>query len=69
MPARQKGLKRVSRPTIEGCPECGTSIPSVKKAIKGEILDCPDCAVELEVIEVDPFTLDYAPETEEDWGE
>jgi alpha-aminoadipate carrier protein LysW len=35
----------------------------------GEILVCPDCGAELEVMNVDPFELDLAPEVEEDWGE
>ncbi len=35
----------------------------------GEIIECPECGMELEVIEVDPLTLELAPEVEEDWGE
>jgi alpha-aminoadipate carrier protein LysW len=35
----------------------------------GEILVCPDCGAELEVMKLDPITLDLAPEVEEDWGE
>jgi len=37
--------------------------------IKGEIIECPECGVELEVVELDPLTLNLAPEEEEDWGE
>jgi alpha-aminoadipate carrier protein LysW len=36
---------------------------------EGEIIVCPDCAVELEVMSVDPITIELAPEVEEDWGE
>lgn len=34
-----------------------------------EIVVCPDCGAELEVIGVDPVELALAPEIEEDWGE
>ncbi len=36
---------------------------------EGEIVVCPDCGVELEVVSLDPLTLDLAPDVEEDWGE
>ncbi|HEY8292143.1 MAG TPA: hypothetical protein VIG44_06630 [Thermomicrobiales bacterium] len=32
-------------------------------------MQCPECGVELEVVEVDPLELQLAPEEEEDWGE
>jgi alpha-aminoadipate carrier protein LysW len=35
----------------------------------GEIVVCPDCGVELEVMSLDPVALEVAPEVEEDWGE
>jgi alpha-aminoadipate carrier protein LysW len=35
----------------------------------GEIVDSPATGAELEVISVDPVTLQEAPELEEDWGE
>ena len=35
----------------------------------GEIVVCADCGAELEVIGLDPISLDVAPEVEEDWGE
>ena len=35
----------------------------------GEIVDSPATGAELEVIAVDPVTLEEAPELEEDWGE
>jgi alpha-aminoadipate carrier protein LysW len=35
----------------------------------GEIIDSPISGAELEVISVDPVTLEEAPELEEDWGE
>ena len=35
----------------------------------GEIIECEECGVELEVVSVNPLKLELAPEVEEDWGE
>jgi alpha-aminoadipate carrier protein LysW len=35
----------------------------------GEIIQCPDCGLDLEVLGIDPPALAPAPEEEEDWGE
>lgn len=35
----------------------------------GEIIDSPITGDELEVVSLDPVTLEEAPELEEDWGE
>jgi len=51
------------------CPECAAEIELDDDVLEGEIVDCPDCGVELEVVSVDPLALDLAPEEEEDWGE
>ncbi len=50
------------------CPECAAVI-QLEDVIMGEIVQCPDCGVELEVTGLDPLTLDLAPEEAEDWGE
>jgi alpha-aminoadipate carrier protein LysW len=34
-----------------------------------ELIACPDCGAELEIISLDPIILELAPEVEEDWGE
>lgn len=51
------------------CPVCGASVEKEASMVKGELISCPDCGVELEVTELDPFTLAEAPQEEEDWGE
>ena len=51
------------------CPECAAELNLAADTEVGEILVCPDCGAELEVMSVDPFELDLAPEVEEDWGE
>ncbi|CAG0991822.1 MAG: lysine biosynthesis protein LysW [Anaerolinea sp.] len=50
------------------CPECEAVI-DLEKPLRGEIVSCPDCGVELEVISVSPLTLEPAPMEQEDWGE
>ena len=50
------------------CPECGCEW-SVEDIMVGEIITCPDCSAELEVLKLDPVELALAPEEEEDWGE
>ena len=51
------------------CPVCGGEVPTEAEVVIGELLTCPDCGSELEVLEVSPLKLGEAPETEEDWGE
>jgi alpha-aminoadipate carrier protein LysW len=51
------------------CPECDAPLDLMPDLEEGEIVVCPDCGSELEVISLDPLTLDLAPEVEEDWGE
>ena len=51
------------------CVECGAEIELAADVEVGEIVDCPTCGSELEVVGVDPVELEVAPELEEDWGE
>jgi alpha-aminoadipate carrier protein LysW len=37
--------------------------------MQNEIVQCPDCGVDLEVVNIEPIELAPAPEEEEDWGE
>lgn len=50
------------------CPECAGQV-TLQNPERGEIVECPDCGVELEVVSVEPLQLARAPEEEEDWGE
>ncbi len=50
------------------CPECEGTI-TLQDPMEGEIVPCAFCGVDLEVVSLDPLTLDLAPEEEEDWGE
>jgi alpha-aminoadipate carrier protein LysW len=51
------------------CPECEATLTIPADAMEGEIVPCPDCGAELEVVSVTPVTLALAPEVQEDWGE
>lgn len=51
------------------CPECDAEFSIPSDTTTGEIVTCPDCGIELEVTELDPPTVEKAPEVEEDWGE
>ena len=54
---------------MANCPECDGNIELTEGLEAGEIVVCPDCGMELEVMSVDPLELEPAPEVEEDWGE
>lgn len=51
------------------CPICAADVEVAEDTVQGELLTCPDCGSELEVINLDPVTLKEAPEEEEDWGQ
>ena len=51
------------------CVECGANLGLGSSVIIGEILECPACGVELEVVQISPVRIEVAPEIEEDWGE
>ncbi len=51
------------------CPECAADVELPDDVMANEIVPCPECGVELEVVKLKPPTLAPAPEEEEDWGE
>jgi alpha-aminoadipate carrier protein LysW len=51
------------------CPNCAVDLVLDGMPSVSEVIACPDCTVELEVISVEPVRLGLAPEVEEDWGE
>ena len=51
------------------CPECAAEITLTQGTEAGEIIVCPDCGVDLEVISLEPAKVQLAPMEEEDWGE
>ena len=53
------------------CSECYFEFEVDKDVMLGEIIECPDCGVELEIIEIKEkeVVLQKAEAEEEDWGE
>ena len=52
------------------CPECEGDIPLDEFDVaKGEIISCPECGVELEVMGLSPFEVDLASQDEDEWEE
>lgn len=49
------------------CPDCDATITVGREVKVGNRLNCPECGVELEVMSLSPFELDYADF--EEWGE
>ena len=50
------------------CPECGAEI-ALNNPEVGEIAECNDCGVALEVRGLEPLKFEVAPQEDEDWGE
>jgi alpha-aminoadipate/glutamate carrier protein LysW len=49
------------------CPECEAALDIEENDLEeGQILDCPECGTELEVVSTDPLELDIAREDEGD---
>ncbi len=68
-PQKEGGSTMTTRVHTTECPECAAAVPLAEAVFLHEIVVCPECGVELEVVALDPPTLDLAPEVEEDWGE
>jgi alpha-aminoadipate carrier protein LysW len=51
------------------CPECEADLTLPNGVMENELIACPDCGAELEVISLDPVEVALAPDVEEDWGE
>ncbi len=55
---------------MASCPQCGSVIDlDVEEVEEGEILSCPECAVELEVVNTHPLELDVIEEEDEEEAE
>lgn len=50
------------------CPACGGVI-EVQDVMLNEIVECDDCAAEIEITGLEPLALEALDEDEEDYGE
>ncbi len=48
------------------CPECRTAIDADEEMEEGQTVDCPECGVELQVVNTDPVELDVLSDKEEE---
>jgi len=53
------------------CTECGAEIIVPKDSLVGEIITCPDCGMDYELVKIEGDKVDIreAEEVGEDWGE
>jgi alpha-aminoadipate carrier protein LysW len=51
------------------CLECDAEIILDAGVEENEIIVCPDCGVDLEIVSLNPLKVELAPMEEEDWGE
>ncbi|MGB1289032.1 MAG: lysine biosynthesis protein LysW [Aggregatilineales bacterium] len=51
------------------CPICEAAVPVPADVMENELIVCPDCESDLEIISLEPLELEEAPDVEEDWGE
>jgi alpha-aminoadipate carrier protein LysW len=57
--------KYCGRLIVGYCPECDAPIEEEFEDV-GEIITCPECGVDLEVISLDPVEFDLAPAEDEE---
>lgn len=51
------------------CPICSGTVTLPVDVIPNQLVECPECESELEVVGLEPVDLQEAPEFREDWGE
>lgn len=52
------------------CPDCEADVEIDEFDVdKGEIISCPECGIDLEVVGLSPLELDLAPGDEDLWDE
>lgn len=48
------------------CPECRTAIDIDDEVEEGQMVDCPECGLELQVVNTDPVELEVLSNEEEE---
>jgi alpha-aminoadipate carrier protein LysW len=51
---------------MANCPECRTAIDIDDEVEEGQTIDCPECGVELQVVNTDPVELEAVSSEEEE---
>ena len=50
------------------CPNCDAEV-SMNSPRLGTMFQCPDCEVDLEVVSVNPFDVDFPSDNYDDWDD
>jgi alpha-aminoadipate/glutamate carrier protein LysW len=51
---------------MANCPECRTALDLDDEVEEGQTIDCPECGVELQVVNTDPVELEALSSEEEE---
>jgi len=51
---------------MANCPECRTTLDLDDEVEEGQTVDCPECGVELQVVNTDPVELEALSSEEEE---
>jgi alpha-aminoadipate carrier protein LysW len=51
------------------CPDCSATVETLQELVLHELLQCPCCGLELEVVQLTPVKLQELQLEGEDWGE
>ena len=51
---------------MANCPECRTAIDLDDEVEEGQTVDCPECGIELQVVNTDPVELEAVSSEEEE---
>ena len=62
-------VAKATRTTTTECPDCGERIALQLPVRRGDLVNCPNCDAELEVIGTDPVELDWVYEESDDEDE
>jgi alpha-aminoadipate carrier protein LysW len=62
-------IRRQGTMATSMCLDCGRSIDLGLKPKEGQIVTCPMCDADLEVISIDPLELDWAYARSEEWND
>ena len=59
---KEKSFVEVAEVPTGTCPECDADVHVDTDVDKGEVVDCEECGVQLEVVGLDPVELDIVEE-------
>lgn len=51
------------------CTECKATVSASEDVQVGEVIACPECSADLEVVATKPLKVSLAPKVQEDWGQ